>query len=559
MTLDDSIKDLTAAITGNTSKIVHYTQKLNTLENNLTKTIGTTMTRLIAVGKEQVFSEGALAREFRNTGLSLKESLGLLSTSISVGLRSYDSGAKRLLTTVTKLGLNQNSFADMMAYNTEILGMSSRASTKLADHIVSLGREFGIDSNLLVKGLRSLEGTTRRYAIQYGGAGASNLQRVATTVAAALGPQYAGGVSKLIDLVAGSTVKDYSTGAMFGGTGLAGDASPSDMMDKISKMSGSIVDMASNYGVFGSELPFMVDIFGKSLRIDQEMLQLARKIDSTPGLKESLGLEIARQMDVTQMKYDVKRNIKSLIASFEATLLPYAVDFTKWLSSNVGNMSKFVDDTMQQIAAKFKDWNVRGSWQEFLKTTESAFKDLLAWTQGQLPHLWSTYMKPAWDWVKSGGRKLYEASEEFLSITKGFGSSPAGKFMKGEIGFGGMLGEAFKGVAKDIDNLTGNRISDFGGEVKVLLGLGGNNYHDIDQDAPVIPLQFSENGWNPNKPPPKSPEPILPPVVEQHQEDMITLTQEQIDLTRQMIIMMGGNQTPWHIEFDKSMQFKNFK
>jgi len=439
MTLEDSIGRLEAAITGYSSKMDRFARRFDRLENDMTKSIATNMTKLIATGKEQVFTGNTLAKEFRNTGLSLKESLGLLRTSIVTGFRQYDGASKKLLTSVVKLGLSERLFSDMLAFNSEVLGINNRENVKLGDHIVSLGRRFNIDSNALVAQLRSLDDTTRRYALQYGGGAAANLQRVVTTLGAALGPQYLGAVGELANLVTSTTVKDYVTAARFGGGGVGRGASSDKILDEFSKMSKSILDLSDRFGISNSPLSFQAQIFGKQLNVSKELLQLVRKLDETGGIKGSLGLEIAKQMDVTQMSYDVQRNITSVIASFQATMLPYALKFTKWLAENVGEINKFVDRTMVNIETLFNKWNVSGKFDGILDTASKGFRNILEWTQGQLPNITAKYVKPAFSWMIESGKSVISASKEMYNAFHGIGTSPFGEYMSGKISWWDMI------------------------------------------------------------------------------------------------------------------------
>ena len=315
-----------------------------------------TWTDMVRIGKEQLLLDKggeSLAREMRRSGLTLGESFAQVGVAISTGFRQYSSGSKNLLTGITKLGLNERVFSNLLAYNTEILGMSLTSSEKLAKEIVTLGRSFHIDSNLIATSVQRMAETTTRISNQYGTGAGKGFQSALAYLTAAGGVQWQGAIQELMGIVAGSTAEQFSTGARFGVIGGAKGRGAGAYTEDAARLLSSIARTFESMLGGGGNINYIGDVLTKSFGISQEMLALAIANNRESIFTGELGADRFKQELFVQQKMDFVRAWNTMISTIQAEFVGVGLTWVEFITTNIKNTSLFVKDAVDSFKAEF--------------------------------------------------------------------------------------------------------------------------------------------------------------------------------------------------------------
>ena len=125
-------------------------------------------TALVSTGNIQAVASDRVSDTFNMRGLALGEAMQVLSAASLKGLDLSNRSTTKMLGRFTLLGKNMSGMADIVARNTQVLGMSQTWSSNLGDHLIELGHNFGVNTDTLVSALTTMSQTLIRSAAVYG-------------------------------------------------------------------------------------------------------------------------------------------------------------------------------------------------------------------------------------------------------------------------------------------------------------------------------------------------------------------------------------------------------
>lgn len=347
----DDIGALTAAIKRATGEARNFGDRWDKGADNLLST----WTEMVRVGKQQLLLDKggeSLARQMRQSGLTLGESFAQVGTAIKVGFRDYKAGAKNTLTGITKLGLSEKLFAESLAFNTEILGMNLNASDRLVREMVTLGATFHIDANFIAQAVKGSAETSTKIANQYGAGASKGFQSALAYMTAAGGVQFQGAVQELMGLVAGSTAKDFATAIKLGGTGGVGDRGITDYRDAASRLLDNIADRFDEV-LGGGDIPFMADTMAGMLGISQQLLALAKRNRESNMFTDGGGMDTFDSLVSTQQRLDFVRAWNTMISTIQAEFIGLGIEYVTFITSITRDSSTLVREGIDNFKKAF--------------------------------------------------------------------------------------------------------------------------------------------------------------------------------------------------------------
>ncbi len=347
----EDIGALTAAIRKATGEARNFGDRWDKGSDNLLST----WTEMVRVGKQQLLLDKggeSLARQMRQSGLTLGESFAQVGTAIKVGFRDYKAGAKNTLTGITKLGLSEKLFAESLAFNTEILGMNLNASDRLVREMVTLGSRFHIDSNFIAQAVKSSAETSNKISNQYGAGASKGFQSALAYMTAAGGVQFQGAVQELMGLVAGSTAKEFTTAIKLGGTGGLGDRGAIGYRDAASRLLDNIADRFDKV-LGGGDISFMADVAANHYGISQQLLALAKRNRENNLFDSKLGGNRFDSIVSTQQRLDFVRAWNTMIATIQAEFIGLGIEYVTFITSITRDSSNFVKEGIDNFKKSF--------------------------------------------------------------------------------------------------------------------------------------------------------------------------------------------------------------
>ncbi len=148
---------------------------------------------MVAVGRANEVSTAA----FTMVGMNMAQQTKILTQINSESVRTSRDSIKSALNTAALLGKNTQSMNQLTAFNEQALGFTASQNQALMESSLTLGADFGVNSDKLISAMQSLSKTLISSAATYGKDTSEALQQATMTMTAQLGT----GASVLINEV----------------------------------------------------------------------------------------------------------------------------------------------------------------------------------------------------------------------------------------------------------------------------------------------------------------------------------------------------------------------
>ena len=339
---------------------------------------------LARTGNTQKQNVGNLQKQFRETGTSFQQQVGILETSLDAGIGPLTKSQAKLTGKIALLGLKTGLFIKDIAKNTQVLGLTTAQSEGLAETFINVGRQYGMNSNDLVQAMDAMRNTTKKASLAYGSDVGVAFQEGAAQLIGILGPQNKELVSGFMGEFAGTNTESFNKLAKLGldANSLFGEnvKTGGDARDAMGEVSKRIVEMAN--GFFGGKIPSdprLLEAFETSFGVGADHLQLARRMVEEQGNGfADLNTLGAQQADTETKAMKLSASMNEIINKIREVMTPMALSFTQWLIPQMGDISKWLTKMADQALAmwpKIANW-IGGVWDSLVN---KVYPFLSAW------------------------------------------------------------------------------------------------------------------------------------------------------------------------------------
>ncbi len=309
-----SMNLLTAALNQNTRGLVSWGA---TLVKSVQVTTDLNKT-FISAGKMNMINSENLGKTFSKAGMSMQASIEMYKTMFTAGIDANNKTTKEMLSKFSLLGKDVKAAASLYAFNTQTLGLSTKASALLNESLLETGAAYHIDSNVLVKSLNNLASTLVSTSTTYGAETAAAVQLATTNMIGKYGATNSKLVEELAKKLFAGNAESSKMAAVLGldisnmATKSAGQAQ--QLMEQALMSLKSKVGAAAGDGTSGFVLPQLIAAFGAT----PGMLALANlgpQFDAAAGMT-------AEQLAAQQAQHSLSQSMEFLMGQLVFGLVP---------------------------------------------------------------------------------------------------------------------------------------------------------------------------------------------------------------------------------------------
>lgn len=320
----------------------------------------------ITVGQGQMLSISKRFDTFDMFGLSMDESMSLFSEMAKRGIDFQDKTSKATLRMTTNLGLNVGQMANLLAFNTQTLGLGSESSNRLARGFIDIGIRYKLSTDVLTGAMASLAKTLIQTSVTYGVATTEAVELAMAEMIGMYGAANKELVQAAFQQVYGGTAEASKTAVMMG-IGLERLVSTNQdviisTMQEVFRSLKSKTDPSTGQPGSGFVVPGLIEALNGSNA-------LAQMGKLTPLTEEALALQ-AEDAEAQLLSNSLNKSFETIMKNFTVILMPFLTSIAgvvAWVtdllfSSNVvmnmiwtGLASWMISNKLMQIWHKLAD------------------------------------------------------------------------------------------------------------------------------------------------------------------------------------------------------------
>tara|TARA_R110000787_G_scaffold266488_4_gene372604 strand:- start:705 stop:2282 length:1578 start_codon:yes stop_codon:yes gene_type:complete len=277
----------------------------------------------ISVGQDQMLSFSERFKTFDMMGLSLDESMAVFSEMSKKGIDFEDKTSKATLRMTSNLGLSVGKMAQVLAFNTQTLGLSTDSANNLGRAFIEVGRQYHLSTDVLTGAIISLSKTLIQTSITYGNATSEAVQLAVVKMTGMYGAANKDLIQAAFQQVYGGTAEASKTAAMMGISldrlvSTNTDVIVSTMQQVMSSLK-SKVDPATGQGGSG----FIVQPLIEALNGSPALMQLA---NMGPQTEEQLE-KTAEAAEAAVLSNSLTTSLAEIMKNFTVILMPFITSF----------------------------------------------------------------------------------------------------------------------------------------------------------------------------------------------------------------------------------------
>ena len=270
---------------------------------------------MVAVGRANEVSTAA----FTMVGLNMAQQTKILTQINSESIRTSRDSIKSALNTAALLGKNTQSMTQLTAFNEQALGFTASQNQALMESSLTLGADFGVNSDKLISAMQSLSKTLISSAATYGKDTSEALQQATMVMTAQLGT----GASVLInEVVSKAAAGTRDAGLLAARLGVSLEAFRGNDPQAIQTTIETIISRAGDIllPLRQAAMPeFAMQPIMESFGLSPAFVNLAERLQTMTEAQREASLE---QLNAETMSRDINTALASAQLELQKAFLP---------------------------------------------------------------------------------------------------------------------------------------------------------------------------------------------------------------------------------------------
>ena len=270
---------------------------------------------MVAVGRANEVG----AAVFTMVGLNMAQQTKILTQINSESIRTSRDSIKSALNTAALLGKNTQSMTQLTAFNEQALGFTASQNQALMESSLTLGADFGVNSDKLISAMQSLSKTLISSAATYGKDTSEALQQATMVMTAQLGT----GASVLInEVVSKAAAGTRDAGLLAARLGVSLEAFRGNDPQAIQTTIETIISRAGDIllPLRQAAMPeFAMQPIMESFGLSPAFVNLAERLQTMTEAQREASLE---QLNAETMSRDINTALASAQLELQKAFLP---------------------------------------------------------------------------------------------------------------------------------------------------------------------------------------------------------------------------------------------
>jgi hypothetical protein len=274
---------------------------------------------MVSTGNQELMIAKNLNSTLDSAGMNMQQSIAMFEQMAKAGIDVQDKSAKKLLAQFTVLGKNVAGMAQMYAFNTQTLGLSTATAARLGETLLETGAAYGLETDILVGALQTLSKTLIQTSVTYSSETALAVQQATTHLIGVYGAANKDLITKAAtQLFAGNKASTDMAMKLNVGLDALRSRDPRVIVNAFQKAVDNLQDRVGAFadtGTAGYIVPGVTEAFGGSA----EMLAISKLI---PLNEEQLKLDAEAQV-ATQLNNDILASLQQMEKDFMTAVMPF--------------------------------------------------------------------------------------------------------------------------------------------------------------------------------------------------------------------------------------------